>query len=178
MKVALLGAPGSGKSVVAERLCQHLGTKIAFADALRKEVADVLTPLQGHGVLRRMADPSTKDLYRPILQQWGMLRREADVDYWVRKLTATIDPIIAIDSNITIAVDDCRMPNEYEALRSRGFYFVRLEAGPHLRLQTPEARAHISEGFWPTFPVDIVLDYQPASIQAARIRDAIERGRP
>ena len=201
MRVALLGAPGSGKSTIAEALG---GVKLSFAEELRKEVAAVLAPIffaldnpnysnfvtrvdqGGIGgldhyarlLLQDMKDVEVKDGFRPLLQQWGTdFRRTQDPDYWVNKVERLITHLGAADRSTDFVIDDCRFPNERDMLADNGFAFVLLESGPATRPLTGGQMGHSSERYWPLFPVDLVLDYQPGpQLQANRIREALEKG--
>lgn len=188
MNYALVGAPGSGKSSIADAL----GVRMSFADGVKREVANVLGPItqdqigrtmgvppefwptaqkNADAIFEDMHNPAIKDVYRELLQLWGTeLRRAQDVDYWVKTLIAQVDRSTAEDASRVHVVDDCRFPNEYAALRQRGFKFVRLEAGANTRPLTGTQAAHASEQYWPLFNVDLVLDYQQgAGVQAQRI---------
>ncbi|MCZ2108547.1 MAG: hypothetical protein LC118_03085 [Dehalococcoidia bacterium] len=186
MNFALIGAPGSGKSSIADAL----GVRMSFADGVRREVAGYLGPiLQMHSdeirelldlwssgvthsdILRYMTDPITKDAFRPLLQVWGTdFRRAQDPDYWCRALETRIRRSMAEDSSRRLVVDDCRFPNEYNLLKSLGFKFVTLESGANTRPLSGAQLAHESERYWPRFSVDLVLDYKPGpGVQAQRI---------
>lgn len=191
MNFALVGAPGSGKSSIADAL----GVRMSFADGVRREVAGILAPItrtqigrmfgvpealwpstEAHveALMTDMTNPDIKDTYREILQVWGTdFRRAQDPDYWCRALAERIVRSRAEDSSRILVVDDCRFTNEYEMLRKGGFKFVLLESGASTRPLTGAQLAHESEKYWPTFHVDLVLDYQPGpSAQAQRIREA------
>ena len=101
MNYALVGAPGSGKSSIADAL----GVRMSFADGVKREVANVLGPItqdqigrtmgvppefwptaqkNADAIFEDMHNPAIKDVYRELLQLWGTeLRRAQDVDYWV-----------------------------------------------------------------------------------------------
>ena len=179
MNFALVGAPGSGKSSIADAL----GVRMSFADGVRREVAGALAPVlrfylgsewTEDETLADMTDPERKDIYRPLLQVWGTdFRRAQDPNYWVSAMVDRLYRSKAEDIDRCLVVDDCRFPNEYAALQTLGFYFVRLESGANTRPLTGAQLAHESERYWPQFKVDLVLDYQPGpEVQAQRIREA------
>jgi hypothetical protein len=105
--------------------------------------------------------------------------REIDPDTWVDLLTARVEA----NPDIRFVVDDCRFPNEYQALRGLGFRFVRVtayEADRLLRLQksgkhtTAEQLMHESERHHPTFDVDYTIfneegDRNDTLVQVAEI---------
>lgn len=178
MNFALIGAPGSGKSSIADAL----GVRMSFADGVRREVAAVLLPVvrlasqfpddvSFDGILESMTRPNEKDSFRPLLQVWGTdFRRAQDPDYWCRALEARIRRSMAEDSSRRLVIDDCRFPNEYNLLKSFGFKFVGLESGANTRPLSGAQLAHESERYWPRFSVDLVLDYKPGpEVQAQRI---------
>jgi hypothetical protein len=195
-RLALVGNPGSGKSSVGaewlalrEERDSHDGLHASFANELREEVAGALsrvvsddwhsTPGRNGSrtgarawLLGQFREPATKDRWRPLLQWWGTdFRREDDEDYWVGRLLERITRFEAVgDRGLarSVVIDDCRFPNEYDALRERGFTFVRLADGETTRTLSAEAAAHESELHWPEFEVDIVLDFEQGSKRQAQ----------
>lgn len=192
-RIALLGPPGSGKSTIGDALIRLAGgERLSFADGVKEEAAAVFLLSEGiadedregtihlrkahrTAVVRQMQDPATKDNYRRLLQLWGTdYRRAQNPNYWIEKFGGKFNDIRETSN---IVVDDCRFPNEYEALLSNGFYFVRLLPGETVREQGREAAVHESESYWPDFEVNLELSYVggPAS-QARRILSAVLGG--
>ena len=129
--IAFIGPIGSGKSACALAYVLYGGQRLSFAKTLRQEVASALAfPVNAKvpALVQGMKNRDTKERFRPLLQWWGQYRRDTEgQDYWVQKLMATID---GKPHKFVLAVDDCRYFNEYDALRERGFKFVRLADGP------------------------------------------------
>lgn len=193
---ALMGEPGSGKSSIGAELAGEAEV-MSFANGVKMEVARALaanlqTPkdwvdskfwTDSFALFHQMRDPETKDNYRRILQLWGTeFRRQQDENYWVGVLLDTVTEAIEAswrDQNplhvYRFVVDDCRFPNEYSALRDRGFKFVRLAAGETTRPLDGAAAAHESERYWRDFEVDLELSYEPGPArQAERILEFFE----
>ena len=78
--IFLAGKMGAGKDYVAARLCEDAGfTRLAFADALKREVAED-AGITVEELNRRKAE------FRPRLQWWGVNKRETvSPDYWVNR---------------------------------------------------------------------------------------------
>lgn len=113
--VAILGKAGAGKTTGAEYLARNYGYAIlSFATLLK----DVSAQIWG--------EDARKD--REKLQRLGVAVREIDEDAWVNAA------LRSIRSDLPVVVDDCRFPNEYWALRERGFVFVRVEAPEETRI--------------------------------------------
>jgi len=129
-RIAFIGPIGSGKSACALAYVLYGGQRLSFAKTLRQEVAAALAfPINGKApaLVQRMKNRDTKEQFRPLLQWWGEYRRNTEgQDYWVQKLMDTIDDK---PKSFTLAIDDCRYFNEYDALKERGFKFVRLADG-------------------------------------------------
>jgi hypothetical protein len=106
----------------------------------------------------------TKDKYRAFQQFYGAeWRRAQDENYWVKRFTLSYEK----NRNVAVVVDDCRFPNEYKALKTLGFKFVRLEPGETTRPLTGEQAAHESEKYWRKFKVDLLLPYVKGPEQQA-----------
>jgi hypothetical protein len=187
LRVAFIGAPGSGKSAIADAwLARHKDKhiegntfRLSFAWALKGELAEALAATANHEkdaffrLVAEQKDPATKDKYRSLQQAWGQFRRDADEHYWLNKVLAIID---RVPETCYVAVDDCRFPNEEAALRERGFVFVHLLSGETTRVLTPEQVADESERYWAQWHADVVLPYVlGADEQAARL-DAVFAG--
>ena len=129
-RIAFIGPIGSGKSACALSYVLYGGQRMSFASTLRQEVgAAIAFPVNAKApaLVQGMINRDTKEQFRPLLQWWGQYRRNTEgEDYWVQKLMDRID---SKPTNLTLAVDDCRYFNEYDALHERGFKFVRLADG-------------------------------------------------
>lgn len=114
--IAFIGRMGSGKTTAAEVLVGEYGYwRKGFAHVLR----DVAHHIWG--------DESFHN--RGLLQQLGVAVREIDENAWVNALMHKLDQISG-----PVVIDDCRFPNEYWALKERGFVFVRVEADELFRV--------------------------------------------
>lgn len=180
--VALTGLAGCGKDTVADALVAHHGfVKLAFADALRTEVAAAFNIDPAYLVQRETKEHSLSTLAlrrcldsefvsamvnhlsmgeldaprspRQILQWWGTeYRRAQDPDYWVNKAH---DEIAALHmcGRERFVISDCRFQNE-------AAYVRRLEGSiwqvvrPGL---APVPGAHISETEGSQFLPDALL---------------------
>lgn len=144
MNICLLGKAGSGKDTVADYLVTKGFHRRAFADKLKEIAIDLFGMTQ-------------KD--RALLQQIGDKMREIQPNVWLDYLFRNAaEPCV---------ITDCRMPNEYEACRSRGWMMVRVVADEEMRLSrllkrdgevNREALRHHSESDLDDYPVDVTLD--------------------
>lgn len=134
--IAVIGKMGAGKTTCADILKDAYKYQRASFAARLKEVAVLIW---GPDVL--------KD--RGKMQDLGLKVREIDENAWVgaveRQISEWVGPVV---------IDDCRFPNEYWALKHRGFKFVRVWASEPIRedrlmkngkLQSREQFNHISE---------------------------------
>lgn len=120
--IGLSGRKESGKDTVFNLLVGLQSCRFAFADALKEEVCAVL----GDSVL---AQNLHKNHYRKLWQAWGDFRRAVNSEYWINALAFTL--LRSEEPNTTIAViTDVRYPNEFEWIKSRGGFMVRVERHP------------------------------------------------
>ncbi|MCR8576455.1 hypothetical protein [Streptomyces sp. Isolate_219] len=139
--IALMGRARSGKDTIAKRLIhQAQYVRVAFADPL-KDMALRIDPriVYGEGLewgpqdtplsllVEHVGWERAKDEYpevRRFLQHLGQSIREQDEDFWLRQGLRKLDE--AAKWNLPAVVTDVRYPNEYEALRGRGFVMTRV----------------------------------------------------
>lgn len=112
----ILGFTGfkrSGKDTAAECIIQSIGNwniyRVAFADALKQEAADVC------GVSVEFIEQN-KEAFRPMLQWWGtdFRRKFHGDDYWLRKW---MQRVLELKDAHMIIVPDVRFQNEADLLR-------------------------------------------------------------
>ncbi len=164
-RIAFVGPIGSGKTECSRiyiRNQEGAGVRVAIADGLRAEVAEALN-LRGGGLSRRdLMDRDKKEEFRDLLVWWGQYRRRTvSVDYWLNRALEAID---MKPEALVVAVDDCRFPNEYDALKDRGFVFVRLQAEDlscvqTVRDATRQPGVPESENHHPFFECDLFLPW-------------------
>lgn len=125
MKIAFCARAGAGKTTFADYLVKEKGFKrIAFADALKE-------------VCVKYFGMTTKD--RTLLQTVGSKFREIDPEIWIKLVVQKIK----YGQYVNIVIDDCRYPNEAEALKELGFKIIKITNRQYE--MTPEQMAHPSE---------------------------------
>lgn len=179
--IGLTGQPGSGKDTCAQALAPYGFAAVAFADALRLEVAQVW-----HLDPRMLTDRATKEVAHPalaiehctdkrflhwaayhglslhdarsprwLMQRWGSeFRRAQDPAYWVGQVEQWIAQQMA-HGRQRFVVTDVRMPNEADLVRRLGGYVLRVHR-PELPAMAADTAGHSSEAH-ATLPVDAVI---------------------
>lgn len=170
MLLGFAGRAGSGKDTCAALLARHGFTAVAFADALREEVAEAWRV-----DLRMLTDRGTKEYAIPalaiancgdgefvvamdllghdvlaprsarwVLQRWGTeYRRTANSNYWIDQALQRIARLRASGWH-RICITDARFPNESEVIVSLGGEVVQV-VRPDLPQLESSAATHASE---------------------------------
>lgn len=134
--VGLCGYAGAGKDTAAMGLIAMGWVRIAFADALRDEVAGVVGMDPDDFREMYAADPGFKAKMRPLLVSHGMSRRSTDKRYWIDIIRNRIAGLPSWCAGAVIT--DVRYPNEAE--------FVRNElGGVVLKIERPDVSAANAE---------------------------------
>lgn len=142
-QIALSGKMMSGKSTVAQYLVREHGfVEVAFAEELT-EIA-----------VRLFRYSSQQPKNRALLQTLGMRMREIDPDVWVEALLRRLS---RLPEDCNIVVSDVRFPNEYVALRERGYWMARVYIDPELQ----ELRVHQST---PNMPRGLLCHYSEVAL--------------
>ena len=168
--IALTGRPGVGKDSIGDVLAPQQGfARIAFADALRREVAEAWRI-----DLRMLTDRPTKELELPALaagmcsdpafmrwvadggdsltaprsprwtlQRWASFKRQFTPDYYARIVERWIGRQLGSGWN-RIVVTDLRDPVEEAMLRRLGAKVVRVHR-PELAAMPADTAMHVSE---------------------------------
>ena len=136
--IAITGPEGAGKSTLADMLCALRGfTPLKFADPLKNMLREFYRTLavESSEIERRMegdlktapcphlGGKSPRDAMRSLGTEWGreMIWGEVWIDAWRRIATGLRDaggPVVA---------DDCRFPNEIEAVHAVGGVVIEIE---------------------------------------------------
>lgn len=126
MHVALFGESSSGKDYIADILDNLYGyTRYAFDDDVAS-LAKIYFPY-------RYED-------KELLQDIEGKMREIDPEVWIKSMFQSIDDkasdyeAFGYAREITV-ITDCRLPNEYEALKDRGYTFIKVTADSVVRYQ-------------------------------------------
>lgn len=140
--IALVGPMGSGKTSLANLLVERGYVRLALADQVKRDAADMLSNRYGVGFLGREDVNRDKPVWRPFLQWLGTdwVRQHLGLDdYWIRRFLADAT---AVDA--PVVCDDVRFLNEADALRAAGFRIVRV-VRPDAERPTSGDPTHASE---------------------------------
>lgn len=165
--VGLMGKMGSGKDTVAGRLvARHGFTRLAFADEMRKELAeeyDVPFELFTDRALKEVRCEALGGRSpREVMREHGGWRRDVfGEDYWVNKIAAIIHASSAAEGRYVIS--DVRLPNEYDWIASEEGILFRVVRPA---MEIGEAHAHFTE---------TALDDYPANVELINPEDRLER---
>lgn len=166
MVIGLSGKMGAGKDAVAALLVMRGYERLAFADALRREVEEAIITKAIDGEAGEVWAKPTTPRMREILQSFGMKRREQIPGYWVKKVEK-----MAKEVEMAV-ISDVRFADEAEMVWSLG--------GEVWRIERPGAGAgygseHVSESLPFGFDRVIVNDGSMEQL-AVRVIGALERG--
>jgi dephospho-CoA kinase len=126
LKIALCGTLRSGKDTVAEMIGKDGFSKFAFAEGIWATI-ELLFP--------EVYERKFEEKPRKLLQDIGQKMREVDPDVWIRYTFKRIEQSGAK----RVLVTDLRQPNELEALKAAGFFIVRVNADPEIRIARAKA---------------------------------------
>lgn len=129
--IAFVGKAGAGKTTCAEILAAQGYSRLSFAAPL-KEIA---VRIWGVDAL----------LDRGKLQYLGNAVRQYDEDAWVNAAVRDLGDEKVGPAYLPWVVDDCRFPNEYWALKKRGFVIVRVWAPRNVRVARLRANGKLQD---------------------------------
>lgn len=186
--IGFTGQAGAGKDSSARALARHGYKTIAFADAVRAELAQAFRLDAGLFSDRRTkelplpslaigqaCDPAFlhwavftgHSLHEPrsprwLMQQWGTeFRRRQDPDYWARIVEHWVRRQASMHFR-RLAITDVRMPNEAAMIRELGGKVLQVH-NPDLPTLAEDTARHESERH--QLPVDGVI-HNDASLDA------------
>jgi hypothetical protein len=118
--IGIYGDPRSGKDVTADYL-QAKYQKVkrtAFSDAILPEVNQFFTKLGSEHQID--AGNKSEQMYRKLLQAWGIARPDQDPDYWVKKVKQYVDQQLDSKQAELVIVTGIRLPPDIDFIRSLG----------------------------------------------------------
>jgi len=129
MIVGFSGFAQTGKDTAAEQFIQNGFVRIAFADALKREVEKMLHTA-GVRVDLINNEQDKKD-WRDFLVYWGAKRREQSESYWVKRLIfSAASRRLHLDMD-NIVIPDVRYKNEVEWIEGHKGLVIRLHRPEH-----------------------------------------------
>lgn len=127
IKIAICGTLRSGKDTVANMIQDnHDFCKFAFAEGIWATI-ELLFP--------EVYAKRQNEKPRKLLQDLGQGIRKIDPDVWVRY---TFNRIKEVGAE-RVLVTDLRQPNEFDALKKAGFFIIRVNAEPEIRIERARA---------------------------------------
>ena len=114
MKIAIIGKMCSGKTTIANLICQMEPRYEIFS--FGQQIKDVASDLF-----------NMKEKDRSLLISIGTKMREIDPDVWINYVMKKVE------YNKFCVIDDLRYQNEYEACLRNGFIFIKLNVTPGLQ---------------------------------------------
>lgn len=120
-----------GKDYAALKLREHYGEenvlRIAFADALKADVSDLL--VKSVGINPFTASGPDKELIRPILVAYGEMMRKVNHNYWVARAINLVDKTEEANHPWPIVIyTDCRYPNEVDSINKLGGIYIEIDS--------------------------------------------------
>lgn len=146
--IGLCGKRRHGKDTVADHLVrEHGAVKLGFGNAVLADLEEVL------GLSLGPDYESAKAANLALMQDWGLARRRADRDYWVKKLEALIHGLVGVD---LVAVSGVRAENEIAMVHRFGGQVWRI-VRPGLP-PDPDHDAHEIENLIDGLTVDVQFE--------------------
>ncbi len=157
--VAFCGYKGSGKDTAADALIKGLNYKVGtirrinFADPVRQlcmsvyglTLEEVKDPILKEKVLERWPHKSPRFLMQEFATQMFRVRYPS---IWIRYWERTFNEAERLPGLNIFVITDLRFPNEYEMLREKGAFIIRIK-----RLSLDQIDTHESERHFDNFKV-------------------------
>lgn len=136
----------------------HRCERVAFADALKSEVNEILEP--NSGISAFTEDSKDKELIRPLLVTYGTdIRRKLNPNCWIEKIQPTV--IDLLEDNKFVFVTDVRFENEAHWIKINNGFLIKLEregigpANHEEHRQSVLLKKHVDYNIsWPTYGED------------------------
>jgi hypothetical protein len=137
--IGISGRKHSGKDTVAQYLShffnkhEHQIIKIAFADALKQEIASAiykidLSKVDAKYLMTVKYINDNKDIFRPLMQGWGDFRRKLfSSDYWIKKMDEELLKYSRQYPSVVAIIPDVRFLNEAQYIKSLNGILIRVE---------------------------------------------------
>ena len=126
--IAFKGKGGSGKSTAAKMLVDQGYVKTSFAEPMRRMLeaigveCDAMTDTERkEAPLGVLSGKSPRVALQMLGTEWG---RALDPNFWVNLWGIKAAGILALGQNVVL--DDCRFPNEAEAIRKLGGFVIEV----------------------------------------------------
>lgn len=169
--LALTGVALSGKSTAADYLClRHGFVRVKFAGPLKAMLRAIgLTDAEIEGDLKEhltplLAGKTPRHAMQTLGTEWG--RKRIGEAFWINLWTESASDVL--DQGGRVVVDDCRFPNEVDAVHRLGGKVVRLTGRGGIN------GGHSSEAL--EFAPDIILDNSNSMRQLQESLDRIIHG--
>ena len=170
--IAFTGRAGAGKSTAAARLVNRYGFKrMRFAEPLKWMLSAIgLTPDEIDGHLKEqpctlLGGKSPRHAMQALGTAWG--RDSIDPDLWVRAWQLAFEKL---PTDVPVVIDDCRFPNEVEAIRANQGVLIRIDRPGSIS----SAAGHVSESH--TLPADLTIQNDRDLTDLFRQVDTIASG--
>lgn len=169
-KIAITGEFRRGKDTLAnlieEQLLAGNVTRLAFADALKRELAEMVYGYTCANLDESMSEDvddweelmrKDRHIHGVGWQWWGEYRRQKfGQDYWVNHYDFLGQYARACDHEHHIIITDMRHHNEAQWCREHGFYLIRIEGPCQVEGELRDAK-HPSEIHVPDLPVHLII---------------------
>lgn len=169
--IAIVGPAGSGKTTLADGICNHpKAVRISIASPIRQVAAVSFGNVEKnqeyavnthYGVQRQISG-------REVLQEVGAALREFDVHFWLR---AAESQIAQMDDDSIVVIDDVRLDREIDYFRKRYDTWVVLlwasRESRRERIGELRGERDITEVDWQYSQPDIIINTDESSAQEA-----------
>lgn len=110
-----------GKDYAAIKLAKYYPVqRVSFADVLKDDLSGLFKK-HNLSLEALLAEPSMKEVVRPLLIAYGQTMRKFDEDVWLKAAMRNVD----FRNKVTIFTD-VRFPNEAAAIQAAGGYYINI----------------------------------------------------
>ncbi len=110
--IGLIGYARSGKDTAAQALTARGFHRVGFADALKADCEKIIGQ-----PIAAMA-PEQKEFWRPMLVEYGRLRRAQHPDYWIWRVGSYLK--MNCEPTLPVVITDVRYTNECQWILEHG----------------------------------------------------------